>query len=274
MRRVFHEAEQSTRSIANRRRRGAKRIRGGPPGTPTDFQTDGAASPWRSIFPYTTCMDVNSPKQSSSLGADVPVPPGALPFFRIDNPRVRRFADLALHRKDLAFALKSVESIGAQSKIDGHLREALWRSAIVHYFKCFGKSAARFQLQATQVYKGQPATALQAFEHFHNLRNRHYIHDENAFQQCTVAVALGDGEKYCKVAAVIPFMASVNVCTDENIACMRQLITCAIMWVDDESRKREAELRAYLETISHEELTRHPGISAYVPGADDTGNRR
>ncbi len=219
-------------------------------------------------------MDVTPPEQSSSLGADVPLPPGALPFFRIDNPRVRRFADLALHRKDLDFALRSLEFIGTQSKIDEHLREALWRSAVVHYFKCFGHSAARFQLQARQVYKDQPPTALQAFEHFQNLRDKHYIHDENAFQQCTVAVAVGDGKKYCKVAAVIPFMVTVNVCTDENVACMRQLITCAIAWVDAESRKRETELRTHLETLSHEELTRHPGISVYVPGADDTGNRR
>jgi hypothetical protein len=62
-------------------------------------------------------------------------------------------------------------------------REAMWRSAIVHLLKCFGDHEARFSLQPRQVYRGEPPEAIENFEYFKGLRDKHLVHDENSYAQ-------------------------------------------------------------------------------------------
>lgn len=154
-------------------------------------------------------------------------------------------------------------------------RDVLWRSAIMHYFKCFG-GGARVQLQAAQVYKQSPQDALGAFDFFKSLRNKHYVHDENAYQQCVVAAVIGDGKTYRKIAGIIPLVMTVKVCTDQHVETLLRLTRIALDWVISEGENCKMEVMQYLERLPPDQLEKHlgAGIEARVPGPEDAHTRR
>ena len=94
--------------------------------------------------------------------------PDAVKVLRLTGPKSQRLADLALHRADLDFALECLEAINHQPEEPYLMRQALWRSAVVHFMKCFGRSESRFSLDAKNVYKGD-ADASDPFEFFESL---------------------------------------------------------------------------------------------------------
>ena len=59
--------------------------------------------------------------------------PDAVKVIRLDGPKAQRLADLALHKADLEFALDCLEQINKVPEQPYVLRQALWRSAVVHY---------------------------------------------------------------------------------------------------------------------------------------------
>lgn len=236
---------------------------------------ESAACLWGGVFVYSVRMESPGPEQPLPPEGNVPMPPGAVPLFTLDDPRTQKLAHLTLHEHDLQFALQSLESLGLVPVTNDHLREALWRSAIVHFFKCFGDSGEnRRSLQCNQIYKREPKEALEAFTHFKNLRNKHYVHDDNAYQQCVVAVYIGDGIIYQRVAGVQTFVTTVGVMSAENITCLRSLIQCALQWISAERKAQEQALLEYLRTLPIEQLTRRPGIPMKMPGPNDAGKER
>ena len=80
--------------------------------------------------------------------------PDAVKVLRLHGPNAQRLADLALHRADLDFALECLEQINKVPEQSYVLRQALWRSAVVHYIKCFGSNESRFSLDSRKLYKG------------------------------------------------------------------------------------------------------------------------
>jgi hypothetical protein len=64
--------------------------------------------------------------------------PDAVKVLRITGPKSQRLADLALHRADLDFVLECLVATSRQPDEGNVVRQALWRSAIVHFIKCFG----------------------------------------------------------------------------------------------------------------------------------------
>jgi len=82
--------------------------------------------------------------------------PDAVRLVELNDPKARRISDLMLHQHDLEFADGCLEAINATPPDSLLVREALWRSAIIHFAKCFGGSAARFQLDRKKIYKNEP----------------------------------------------------------------------------------------------------------------------
>lgn len=80
--------------------------------------------------------------------------PDGMKVIRIDGPKAKRLADLSLHQWDLEFAASCLEAINQVPDEPYVIRTALWNSAIIHYTKCFGDNAARFQLHAESIYEG------------------------------------------------------------------------------------------------------------------------
>ena len=99
--------------------------------------------------------------------------PDAVKFIKLSGRKARRLADLVLHRHDLEFSARCLVEINRFSKpSDGLVQQALWRSAVLHYIKCFGNSAARGQLSAKRILKNEQL-GLEIHKYFKELRDKH-----------------------------------------------------------------------------------------------------
>ena len=126
--------------------------------------------------------------------------PDAVKIITINNPKAKRLADLSLHKEDLEFADACLDALN-QTNENPIVREALWRSAIVHYMKCFG-NGIRFQLTPKKIYKSESPEALLAFNYFKVLRNKHFIHDVNSYAQSIPGAVLNNGTKDYKIEEI------------------------------------------------------------------------
>jgi hypothetical protein len=112
------------------------------------------------------------PVSRTTSGVQIESIPDGVKVVQLGGPKAQRLADLGLHRADLQFAHDALEALNTSALSKFH-REALWRSAIVHFFKCFSTNEARFSLAPQSVYKGEPPEALENFTYFKDLRNKH-----------------------------------------------------------------------------------------------------
>jgi hypothetical protein len=210
----------------------------------------------------------NLPIKKTDRGFEIHGFPDALKVVRLDGPKSKRLADLALHKSDLDFALECLTAIAQVSEDSPVVREALWRSAVIHFMKCFGSSKARTQLNAKKVYSGDPG-AMEPFRYFASLRNRHIAHDENPFTQCIPGAVLNRKEANRKVAK-IACMAVVGVTlSQENYSNLNLLTSRARDWVIRQFDELCDLLTSELEKLPHESLASREAIVYSPPEADD-----
>ena len=128
--------------------------------------------------------------------------PDASKVIKVHGPKAQRIADFALHRSDLLIALESLEGINSIAPEMRSVRQSLWRSAIVHCIKCFTDSKSRSGLDPKKVFKGH-SVALEVYEYFRALRNKHVAHDENSYLQCIPGAVLNKPGAEYKVAKIV-----------------------------------------------------------------------
>ena len=181
--------------------------------------------------------------------------PDAVKVIRISGPEGKRLSDLALHRADLEFAAQCLEAINHVPDEPSVLRQALWRAAIIHFIKCFG-SSSRFQLSAKKIYRGN-SMALSAFSYFDNLRNKHVVHDENAYAQGIPGAILNRSDKPYKIEKIVCFSAIAETLNQDNYGNLHLLTQAAIAWVAKdfdrlcEAQTKELEVKSYEDLYSH-----------------------
>jgi hypothetical protein len=200
--------------------------------------------------------------------------PDAVKLVRLDDKKARRIADLALHKNDLDFAADCLAAINEAAVDPPVVRNALWSSAIVYYMKCFGDSAARFQLSAERIYKGEPPEALQAFQFFRNLRNKHVVHDENSYTQSIPGAVLNKGDKTYKIEKILCFSARAVVLEQDNYSNLKLLINKAHAWVINEFDACCAMVTQELELVPYGELLARDSVEYRAPTVDDIAKNR
>lgn len=210
---------------------------------------------------------------STESGLHIEGFPDAVKVITINGPEAKRVADLSLHKEDLEFADACLDAINQMPENPVVAREALWRSAIVHFMKCFG-SSARFQLSAPKIYKGEPPEALMAFEYFKDLRNRHFIHDENSYAQSISGAILNNGKKSYKIEKIVCFAAFGATLEQGNYCNLKLLIGKASAWVVTEFDSLCEHLTGTLEQESYEDLLARNAITYRVPTVDEISRAR
>ncbi|MCG8028667.1 MAG: hypothetical protein N0E59_10720 [Candidatus Thiodiazotropha taylori] len=201
--------------------------------------------------------------------------PDAVKLLKLDDPKAQRISDLLLHRSDLEFAASCLEAINTTPADLHTVREALWRCAIIHFAKCFGNSAARFRLSREKVYIGERLAALQAFEYFKHLRNKHIVHDENSYAQSISGAVLNRGDKPYKIEKILCFAAHGNTLEQGNYNNLKLLIDKALAWVVNEFDTCCEVVSKELEAIPYEELLARPDVQYHVPSVEEiSGNRK
>ena len=198
--------------------------------------------------------------------------PEAVKVIRIRGPEGKRLSDLALHRADLEFAAECLEAINHVPDEPSVLRQALWRAAIIHFMKCFG-SSLRFQLSAKKIYEGN-SMALNAFSYFENLRNKHVVHDENAYAQSIPGAILNRSDKPYKIEKIVCFSAIAETLSQDNYGNLHLLSQTAIAWVAKQfDRLCEAQTKD-LEAKSYEDLHSQEAVTYTAPTLDQISKKR
>lgn len=214
------------------------------------------------------------PITKTESGFHVENVPDAVKLIRLDDSKSRRLADLTLHKADLEFADNCLIGINGVPKDTRVVREALWRCAITHYIKCFGDSRVRFRLSADRIYKGEPPEALEVFQYFRALRNKHVVHDENPYSQSIPCAAVNKGNKPYKIEKVLCFAAHVDVLGQDNYSNLKLLIDKALAWVVSEFDTCCSAVTKELEKQSHEELLQRDEVTYSKPTVEDMSRNR
>lgn len=197
--------------------------------------------------------------------------PDAEKLIKLDGPKAKRLADLALHGSDLEFSNQCLASINAHP--DLLVRESLWRSAIIFYCKCFGGSASRFKLDFDRVYKSEPE-AENAFSYFQSLRNKHLVHDENSYSQCSPGAVLNKREHESKIAKIVTVSHTALTLEQGNYANLELLISKAMQWVKNEYDVLCAILTSELEEQQYDTLLAKEGLLYRTPTVEDLDKKR
>lgn len=200
--------------------------------------------------------------------------PNAVKIIQIDQPQSKKLADLFLHKTDLEFALRSLEEINGVPDQDLFLRQVFWRSAVVHYLKCFGGNKARSRLNKKEIYKKEDTTAFDAFEYFKNLRHKHIVHDENSYSQCIPGAILNQHNHSYKIEKIVCISATVNSLAQENYNNLHLLITVAMAWAVNEFDALCEILTKELEVKSYDSLLKMQSITYRPPTVDQVKNNR
>ena len=107
--------------------------------------------------------------------------------------QARELSSVRAHRLDLAFARKCLELIN-ETENDG-IRQALRRSAATHYAKCFAQAKStneRKPLHPNKVL--EPGEARKIHRYFTSHRDKHLIHDVNAWLQVPAGAVIAAGQ--------------------------------------------------------------------------------
>lgn len=200
--------------------------------------------------------------------------PDAVKFIRLSGELADRAADLSLHRGDIEFAMRCLDGINAVTGLDHWLKEGLWRSAVVHTFKCFDStSKSRSPLDREVVFGGDPLKN-EVFAYFKHLRNKHLVHDENAYSQSLPGAVLNGPGHAAKIARIITVGMASGTLEESNYSNLRLLCEEALAWVQAEYESVCAKLAAALESVPHADLLKMDEVTFTVPTPDQIGDRR
>jgi len=199
--------------------------------------------------------------------------PDAVKIVRLASPGAKRLADLYLHRSDLEFADQCLGAINGVPNDARIIRQALWRSAIIHFIKCFDATSARSELSLDNIYEGEPS-AVEAFNYFRNLRNKHLIHDENAYSQSLPAAVLNGGDKTYKIEKIVCLSVLSETLEQENFSNLKLLIAKARDWVIAEFVSLCNTLTKELEREPYPDLFSREDLIVRVPTVDEISKRK
>jgi hypothetical protein len=190
----------------------------------------------------------------------------------LTSREARQLEHYAAHQMDLEFAKNCLDRIVNQADIG--TQEALWRSAIIFYHKCFtGGSARSTMLKERKVYKGNDL-ALQAFAYFRDLRNKHLIHDENSFSMVSVGAIVNSGNKPYKVEKIVTNAGYMVTLQEANFGNLNLLVDGAINWVNAAYLEICEQISRDLEQEEIADLLRRPELQVKVPTHAEIGKRR
>ena len=186
----------------------------------------------------------------------------------------QQLADMILHHADLRFAKECLEAISSSAATSPLIVEALWRSAIVHYCKCFGEhGSARARLPYSKFLSaGLPRDI---HKYFMDLRNKHLIHDVNAWTRATPMAVVGPSGRADKIEEVICTNITGETRNTANIRNLESLIAAALPWVESRADDLSARIKAELEGQPYDTLLAQPEPEPYyAPKAGDISKSR
>lgn len=200
--------------------------------------------------------------------------PDSVALKRIDDSDARELQALTLHQSDMNFCRAAMEQLEKSRKSDeGVIAQALWLVCVACFFKCFGSSKSRTSLSANEVLKNHTG-AMQVFDYFKALRDKHVIHDENAYCQAFTAVALNAENASSKVADVIAIATNASTIDDAHVTQFKQLVETTNAWVSERREALHQSLAQKYEQWAYKDLLALPDIQYTAPTASSVRTKR
>ena len=198
--------------------------------------------------------------------------PDAVKLIRLKGRKAKQLAHYAAHRSDLQAAKSYLDNM--RPDLPEAVNDALWRSAITTYIKCFtGNSVRDTKLRAKTIYKNV-SVKMMAYEHFEHLRNKHLEHDENALAQTIPCAAVNGGQKSHKIERVFANTFKFNIYDPGHYGNLQLLISEADQWIASAFEELAQIITAELEQESLDELLGREAVSFTVPTVGQIGIRR
>jgi len=198
---------------------------------------------------------------------------GIVKSVEITGINASKLFELALSFDDLEvawYAIAKAEEIGESDSI---VKELLWKSAVLHYIKCFGGDR-RNPLILGEVYGTAVKSATECHEYFKLLRNKFLIHDENVYTMGGVTALINDGTKINKIERIDCNIILSQTSDSQHIDTLKMLISTSLKWVDTSIAKLKEDLRLEFELKSYAELAAYPGLTIRVPLSSEVTKKR
>ena len=112
------------------------------------------------------------------------------------------------------------------------------------------------------------------FEYFKDLRNKHFVHDENSYAQSIPGAVLNNGTKNYKIEKIVCLAAFSATLEQGNYSNLKLLIEKAKAWVVAEFDSLCERLTGALEKESYEDLLERDAITCRVPSVDEVSRAR
>jgi len=194
----------------------------------------------------------------------------------------KRLADLTLHLKDLQFAescLKDLARVHEQAKKDGTVEqnkviiEALWRSATVSFFKCFGSSGARGSISEKKVLRDQPIMR-RFFKDMKHIRDKNIVHDENSMAVAMPGAIINEPGAQYRVEKIFSFTAIAGSLSPHNYYHLMELVRLSSAWVRSELDELTVTIIKDLQTKSDAELMAMEDLRVKIAKAKEVAQTR
>ena len=199
--------------------------------------------------------------------------PDGIKVISIEGSRAEKLSDLWLHRFDLRSTIDCLEAINHTSENPRILREALWRTAIVFFFKCFSWSRSREKLLKEEVYEAD-RQFLSILKNLKDLRDRYLVHDENAYSQSFPGAILNRGNKTYKIEKVCCIAFLIETSTKENLNDLHLLTQRALKYVEEKLDKVCVSLTKDLEAKPYDVLFKMRSVKWTTPDPKKIGKPR
>jgi len=183
--------------------------------------------------------------------------PDAVKRLKLSGYEAQKFADMALHLEDLTFAAVCLDRL-MREPMEPLLLDALWMSALVSFFKCFG-DGVRSKLLSSEVYKDKNEEEEQ-YRYFKAVRDKRIAHDGNAFTRASAFAYLNRETVKPKIAAVTSTIMTTS--TDpRDFAPMATLTHLAMWWCKKTFEGIREKLIQDLENLEYAELEKYDEVN-------------
>ena len=197
--------------------------------------------------------------------------PEAKRVAQLKTMKAKRLADMRLHQSDLGFCERVLQIFSATLGDEPNdAAQALWISVLTKFYSCFGNNKGRSQLDAQNVYKGNPE-ALTAFRFYSNIRNKHIVHDESNYNYSFTGVVLGPE---ADVQDILSLQFQAVVSDAANGQLMYNLVDAALKYVSLQVDALLAEILKEVHALSPQGRAALPDIKFIAPTVGDEGERR
>lgn len=153
----------------------------------------------------------------------------------------------------------------------------MWRSAIIHYCKCFAQRGSRRPLPFTKILPVRPDGEPQPREihkYFLALRNKHVVHDENAWLQMLTGAVIASPDKGYSIERVTCTSFQAETFSDANFGNLYLLIEEALKWVESHCDTLCDNITEELEKLPRETLLSQLDLEYRPPEAEDVDSAR